>query len=61
MRPLLNGVRIASSDEQLKSMWEAFKAQFPSAKTLIKFIDTKWMTPEKKAKWTTFSREAGAA
>lgn len=58
MRPLLQGVRNASSDEQLKSLWNAFKGQFPRAKVLIKFIEDKWMTPEKMLKWTTFAREA---
>ena len=56
MRPLLSGVRTASSDEQLKSLWDDFKTQFPQASKLIDFIEKKWMTPE-KSRWTIFSRE----
>ncbi|KAI8597229.1 hypothetical protein EDD21DRAFT_385987 [Dissophora ornata] len=57
MRPDLNKVRAASSQEELTTLWNAFQNKFPQACSVITYIEKNWMTAEKIPKWATFMRQ----
>ncbi|KAF8906390.1 hypothetical protein BGZ58_006294, partial [Dissophora ornata] len=57
MRPDLNKVRAASSQEELTTLWNAFKNKFPQACSVITYIEKNWMTAEKIPKWASFVRQ----
>ncbi|KAI8601364.1 hypothetical protein EDD21DRAFT_374660 [Dissophora ornata] len=57
MQPDLNKVRVASSPEELTTLWNAFKNKFPQACSVITYIEKNWMTAEKISKWASFVRQ----
>lgn len=57
MRPMLNQVRDAGSEEDLQTLWQMFITRFPAAKTLITYIEKNWMTTPQKERWVKFARE----
>ncbi|KAG0195928.1 hypothetical protein BGX28_000358 [Mortierella sp. GBA30] len=57
MRPLLNEVRRAKSAEEMQISWEMFKAKYPTATTLIRYIEKNWINEASLVRWVSFARE----
>ncbi|KAF9934067.1 hypothetical protein BGZ67_004024 [Mortierella alpina] len=57
MRPLLNQVRNADTEEELQNSWQMFTTTFPAAQTLIKYIEKNWMPETQKQRWVKFARQ----
>jgi len=57
MRPFLNEIRNAESEEILQRLWQEFTTAFTAAQTLLKYIEKNWMTETKKQRWVKSARE----
>jgi hypothetical protein len=60
MRPSLNAIRNAKTDEELQETWKKFRASYSNgADTLIAQLDRNWIVSTKLVKWAIYFREVG--
>ncbi|KAI7826598.1 hypothetical protein BC939DRAFT_491767 [Gamsiella multidivaricata] len=58
MRPLLKEIRKAKTAVDQERLWAAFKRKFPTATTLIEYIENRWLN-EHVERWTAYHRMDG--
>ncbi|KAF9920166.1 hypothetical protein FBU30_010047 [Linnemannia zychae] len=56
MRPLLQSIRRAKTEEDLLNQWDAFKMTFPNSPNITTFLEKNWINKEKMPEWAPLYR-----
>lgn len=56
MKPCLDAVRLAKTQESQDALWMEFKNTFPSS-DMIPYIEKNWLNPMKRKHWASYMRE----